>query len=440
MSFTLKENKQIGEKYYYKKHKSGLDVYVFPKDMGTSYAAFSTKFGSVDSVFETNAEIKCSAEGNVEIKENRKVSLPDGVAHFLEHKMFENSDGSDTFERYAKTGASANAYTTNNRTVYLFSAADNVYESLEILLGFVTDPYFTKETIAKEQGIIGQEIKMYDDHPDWQLYFGMLQGLYHNNPVRIDTAGTCETIAEITPQTLFDAYNTFYNLDNMVLVVCGKVDENEIEKVCDKMLKYKAAPTIKRIYPDEPQSVKSEIVTNKMSVAMPMFSVGIKDNICPMSGKELGKKRAVYAILLDLMFSKSAPFYTRLLDEELIDSGFSYEYEGHETFGYASLSGNSNNPKRVYEEIKKEIEYYKQKGFDKDAFERIKRANYAHLLRMFNSTDDIANEMTSAIFDGLDILEYPEMCASVTMEDVLKLLNTNFKSLTLSEIYPVDEE
>ena len=422
MSFTLKENKAIGEKYYYAKHKSGLDVYVFPKDMGTSYAAFATKFGSVDSVFTTDG---------------RKVTLPDGVAHFLEHKMFENSDGRDTFELYAKTGASANAYTSNNRTVYLFSAADNIYESLEILLGFVTDPYFTKETIAKEQGIIGQEIKMYDDNPDWQLYFGMLEGMYVNNPVKIDIAGTVETIAEITPNTLFDAYNTFYNLDNMVLVISGKVTPEEVEKVCDKMLSYKKAPAIERIYPEEPKQVNKEFVTRKMQVAMPMFSVGIKDNSCPMTGKELGKKRATYGILMDMMFSKSAPFYTRLMDEGLIDSGFSFAYEGHETFGYAELSGNSDEPRKVYEEIKKEIEHYKKNGLDKESFERIKRANYAHLLRLFNSTDDIANEMVSALFDGLDILDYPEICASVTFEDVTKLLCDGFEHFTLSEIYPL---
>lgn len=422
MEFTLKENKAIGEKYYCLKHKSGLSVYVFPKEMGTSYAAFATKFGSVDCRFKTDG---------------REVVLPDGVAHFLEHKMFENSDGRDTFELYAKTGASANAYTSNNRTVYLFSAADNIYESLEILLGFVTDPYFTKETIAKEQGIIGQEIKMYDDNPDWQLYFGMLEGLYVNNPVKIDIAGTVETIAQITPDTLFDAYNTFYDLDNMTLVVCGRVTPEEVERVCDKVLQYKKAPEIERIYPDEPKGVNKEIVTKKMPVSMPMFSVGIKDNTCPMTGKELGKKRAAYGILMDLMFSKSAPFYTRLMDEGLIDSGFSFAYEGHETFGYAELSGNSDRPEKVFEEIKKEVAYYKENGLDRDAFERIKRANFAHLLRMFNSTDDIANEMVSALFDGLDILDYPEICAGVTFEDVTKLLHENFCEFTLSEIHPL---
>ena len=425
MDFSVKENKAVGEKYYYKKHKSGLDIYVYPKEFGTSYAAFATKFGSCESEFVTDG---------------KKVTLPDGVAHFLEHKMFENPDGRDTFELYAKTGASANAYTSNNRTVYLFSAADNVYESLEILLGFVTEPYFTDKTVAKEQGIIGQEIKMYDDNPDWQLYFGMLNGLYVNNPVKIDIAGTVETIAEITPETLFDAYNTFYNLDNMALVVCGRVEKEKVEEICDKILKYTPAPKVERIYPQEPKEVSKATVTKKMQVATPIYSVGIKDNDVPKNGKALAKKKAEYEILLDLMFSKSAPFYTRMTKEGLMDSDFSIAYDGHETFGYCEMSGSAKNPKVVFEEIKKEAAHYRETGFDDESFERIKRARYASLLHMFNSTEEIANEMISAIFDGTDILDYPEICAEVTKADVEKRLREGFSedSFTLSEIYPLD--
>ena len=425
MEFAIKENKAVNEKYYYGKHKSGLDVYVYPKEFGTSYAAFATKFGSCEREF---------------VSDGKHVILPDGVAHFLEHKMFENPDGRDTFELYAKTGASANAYTTNNRTVYLFSAAQNVYESLEILLGFVTQPYFTDKTVAKEQGIIGQEIKMYDDNPDWQLYFGMLTGLYVNNPVRIDIAGTVETIAQITPQTLFDAYNTFYNLDNMALVVCGRVEKEKVEKICDKVLKFAPAPKTERIYPDEPSHVSESRITKKMQVATPIYSVGIKDNDCPCSGKALARKKAEYEILLDLMFSKSAPFYTRMTKASLMDSDFSIAYDGHETFGYCELSGSAKNPSVVFEEIKKEIAYYKDNGFDDESFERIKRARYASLLHMFNSTEEIANEMISAIFDGTDILDYPEICASVTKSDVEKRLRDWFSPdcFTLSEIYPLN--
>lgn len=425
MDFAVKENKAVAEKYYYKKHKSGLDIYVYPKEFGTSYAAFATKFGSCEREFVTNG---------------KHIVLPDGVAHFLEHKMFENPDGRDTFELYAKTGASANAYTSNNRTVYLFSAAENVYESLEILLGFVTEPFFTDKTVAKEQGIIGQEIKMYDDNPDWQLYFGMLTGLYVNNPVSIDIAGTVETIAQITPETLFDAYNTFYNLENMALVVCGRVEKEKVEEICDKILKYTPAPKTERIYPEEPLHVKSERVTKKMQVATPIYSVGIKDNDCPCSGKALAKKKAEYEILLDLMFSKSAPFYTRMTKAELMDSDFSIAYDGHETFGYCELSGSAKDPRVVFEEIKKEVAYYKEHGFDDESFERIKRARYASLLHMFNSTEEIANEMISALFDGTDILDYPEIGASVTKEDIEKRLREGFAedNFTLSEIYPLD--
>jgi len=425
MDFKVKENKAINEKYYYKKHKSGLDVYVYPKDFGTSYAAFATKFGSCEREFVTGG---------------KHVVLPDGVAHFLEHKMFENPDGRDTFELYAKTGASANAYTSNEKTVYLFSAADNVYESLEILLSFVTEPYFTDKTVEKEQGIIGQEIKMYDDNPGWQLYFGMLSGLYHNNPVRIDIAGTTETIAKITPEILFDAYNTFYNLENMVLVVCGRVECDKVEEICDKILKFKDAPKTERIYPDEPKNVKSSVVTKKMQVATPLFSVGIKDNDCPKSGRELAVKKAEYEILLDLMFSKSAPFFTKMTKSGIIDDDFSIAYDGHETFGYCELSGSAKEPKAAYEEIKKEIAHYKETGFDDESFERIKRARYASLLHIFNSTEDIANDMISALFDGSDILDYPEICAAVTKENVEKRLREGFfeDNFTLSEIYPLD--
>lgn len=424
MKYQLFENKNIGEKYFFFKHKSGLRVYVIPKDMSTAYAAFATKFGSVDNEF---------------LCDGKRITLPDGIAHFLEHKMFENEDGSDTFELYAKTGANANAYTSSDKTVYLFSASDNIYESLEILLSFVTKPYFTDKTVEKEMGIIGQEITMYDDHPGWQLYFGMLQGLYHNNPVRIDTAGTCETISHITPEKLFEAYNTFYNLENMVLCISGKVSPEEVEKVCDRVLEYKEMPKIERIYPSEPDFVKSEFVTKDMQVSCPLFSIGIKDNKCNVKGQELLKKRAQFDIIMDLIFGKSAPLYSRLLNEGLIDASFSYAYEGHETFAHCEISGESKDPRKVYELVKSEIERYKREGFDRDDFERIKRANYAHVLRLFNSTDDIAGEMVGCVFEDTNILDYPKVFEEVTFEDVTKRLSESFEDnfFTLSQINPV---
>ncbi len=422
MAFEVRTNAAIDESIYYKKHKSGLDVYIVPKKMSTSYALFGTKFGSIDNKF---------------ICDGREIVLPDGIAHFLEHKMFENEDGTDTFARYAKTGASANAYTTFERTCYLFSATENFYESLEILLDFVTHPYFTKETVEKEQGIIGQEIRMYDDNPGWQLYFGMLTGLYHNNTVRIDTAGTTETIAEITPELLFDAYNAFYNLDNMALCICGDVNADEVDKVCDKVLKYVKAPEIKRIYPDEPDGIYKEFVTKKLEVAMPMFACGIKDNKHE-TGEALARKQAEYDILLDIMFGKSSTFYTRLYEQGLIDSSFSFGYEASETFAHCEISGSSDKPEEVYELIKKEIADFKKNGINKDTFERLKRASYASSLCAFNSTEDVANDLMVHVFTGYDMLKYPELIAGITYEDICERLKNGFadNAFVLSTIYP----
>jgi len=423
-NFILKENKAIDEKYYYTKHKSGLPVYVIPKNHGTGYAVFGTNFGSVDNHYKNG---------------DKEIVLPDGIAHFLEHKLFENEDGIDTFKKYAEYGASANAYTSSDKTVYLFSATENMMESLEILLDFVTHPYFTKETVDKEQGIIGQEIRMYDDNPNWRLYFNMLTALYHSHPARIDTAGTVETIAQITPETLYDAYNTFYNLNNMALCVCADVNPDDVLAVCDKVLKQAPEISPERIFPEEPETVFQKEITQKLSVSMPMFSVGIKDIHQPCAGKELSKKQAEYEIILELLFGKASQFYTRLYEAGLINSAFAATYEAHTNFGFCEIAGYSNDPDKVYSEMLAEIERYKKTGFDPDDFERVKRIFYAANIRVFNSTDDIANEFISYLFHGFDMLEYPEVIASVTPEDVNRRFNEDFVEdrMVLSKILPL---
>ena len=421
-----KENKEIGEKYYYLQHKSGLDVYVVPKKMSTSYAIFGTKFGSIDNRF---------------VLDGKEIVLPDGIAHFLEHKMFEQEDGTDAFLRFAKTGANANAYTTFERTCYLFSATSKFYESLEILLDFVSHPFFTDATVQKEMGIIGQEIRMYDDNPGWQLYFGMLTGLYHANTVRIDTAGTTETIAEITPELLHTAYRAFYNPHNMLLCVCGDMDPEKVEEICDKLLPVSEKPDVKRLYPDEPAGIYKEFISKKLEVSMPMFAVGVKDNAVPISGDALAKKQAAYDILLDMIFGKSSPFYTRLYEAGLIDSSFSYEYECSEAFGHAAVSGSSNEPEKVYAAVKEEIKRYQSEGLDRAVFDRLHRASYAQTLRAFNSTEDIAGDLLVYRFEGIDLLDYPKIVASVTFEDVCTLLHDAFgeNDFVLSTVQPLDK-
>ena len=424
--FKLFENKAIDEKYYYKKHESGLSVYVIPKNHGTAFAVFGTNFGSVDNRF-------C-----IDGKEH---TLPDGIAHFLEHKLFENEDGIDTFKKYAQYGASANAYTSSDKTIYLFSATENIPESLEILLDFVTHPYFTDETVKKEQGIIGQEIRMYDDNPGWRLYFNTLTALYHNHPARIDIAGTVESIAKITPETLYLAYNTFYNLNNMALCVCGNIDPERVLEVCDKLLKEKA-PEISpvRILPDEPENVAQKEISQKLRVSMPLFCVGVKDTDQPKESVSLAKKQAEMDIILELLFGKSGDFYNSLYESGLINSAFSASYEGHVSFGFCEISGYSNEPDKVYEKILERIEEVKRTGFDKDDFERVKRVFYASNIRSFNSTDDIANGFISCLFKGYDMLSYPEYISSVTLSDIERRFTDTFveSKIVLSKILPLD--
>ena len=234
---------------------SGLTVLVRPMPgYSGTHVIYATRFGSIDRDFCLNGQT---------------VHLPAGVAHFLEHKMFEDEDG-DAFAKYAKTGANANAFTSFDRTCYLFTATQQLDESLDVLLGMVGHPYFTEQTIAKEQGIIGQEIKMYDDSPDWRLITGLFECLYHSHPIRSDIAGTVESIAKITPDYLYQCYRTFYNLHNMVLCVAGRFDVQKVLELCDRLLIPSKPQRIERIFQPEPPEIVRPRVEEKLSVAMPM--------------------------------------------------------------------------------------------------------------------------------------------------------------------------
>lgn len=428
MSYILKENKRINEKYYYFKHKSGLDVYVIPKELGTYYALFGTKYGSIDRTFKR--------EGDKDF-----ITVPDGIAHFLEHKLFENEDGVDTFARYAKYGASANAYTSSDKTAYLFSCTENFDESLEILLDFVSNPYFTKETVEKEQGIIGQEIRMYEDNPNWRVYFNLLRALYHNHTVRIDTAGTVESISKITPEILYNCYNTFYNPGNMVLCVSGKVTPEQVERICDKVLNEGTPAEILRKYEDEPSSVCSRINTEKLEVAFPLFSIGIKDNDVPMRGEALMKKQAEHEIILEKIFSKSGDFYNRLYSEGLINNKFSCGYERGISFAFSDVSGESRDPERLLSEVEKELDAY-MKDFDslftENDFETVKRVVYSKNVQDWGSTEEIANSFMDFYFMDGNMLDYPDIVASVTLEDVKARFISSYKSefIAMSVILP----
>lgn len=401
--------RRVGDHYYKYSHPTGLTIYLYPKESGnTTYAIFGTKYGSIDNCFRRSDEPGPEA-------------VPEGIAHYLEHKLFESEDG-DAFARFAQTGASANAYTSFESTCYLFSCTERFYESLEILLDFVQSPYFTKETVAKEQGIIGQEIKMYDDDPQWRVMFNYLRSMYHTHPIRLDIAGTVESIAKITPEYLYRCYNTFYNLHNMALVVVGRFDREKVMALCDKRLKPCAPVHVERVFPAEPEAVLRPQIEERLAVALPLFQFGFKgEGSAPRSEQDL----AAMEILLEVLASESSPLFRRLLDSGLVnESSFSYEY--FEGAGYATVmfGGESRDPEAVAEAITQEAARLAREGIPQDAFERAKRALYGENISALNSAASIANGILSLSLKGRELFTYIDALASVTLADVAKKLQS----------------
>lgn len=405
MNTKVIESSRVNEKYFEIDHKSGLKIFVYPKeDYSSTYAIFGTKYGSINNAFSLDdGEIK---------------KVPDGIAHYLEHKLFESED-LDAFARYAKTGANANAYTSFDKTCYLFSCTENFKESLEILLDFVTSPYFTKETVEKEQGIIGQEIKMYDDSPSWVVLFNMLDKMYENHPVKIDIAGTVESIAKITPEYLYECYNTFYNLNNMVLCCAGNVSVEEVIDICDKTLKVSEKHKIENFFEKESDNVTKSFVEQKMMVALPLFCLGFKEKAKKRTDKEI----ACIEILLSMLSSTNSKLYRELLDEGLINSSFSYEFFEGEGFSSIMFSGESRNAKEVEKKIKEYIICAKQNGLDKDEFEISKKSLYGDAVAAINSVESIANNIVDSYFNNRNIFKYIDSLAEVTFEDINNTLN-----------------
>ncbi len=421
----LRENKKLNEKYYYVKHSSGLDIYVFPKSFTTTYAVFATKYGSVDRQFRVGGE------------ENDTI-IPDGLAHFMEHKLFENEDGTDTFSRYAAFGGSANAYTSFEKTAYLFYATDNFKENLEVLLDFVRHPYFTAETVAKEQGIIGQEIKMYDDLPSWRVYFNLLSALYQNHPIKIDIAGTVDSIAEITPEILHKTYKCFYNLSNMVLCISGNVEMDDVLEVADKVLDVPDEKiNITRITPVEPDEIAKEKIVQALDVALPLYHIGLKLKH-PETAEEKYRFFVETNILLTLLFDESSDFYGKLYDEGLINGKFGASYEAFRDIALVCISGSGETPDKVFDEIKKEIEARKENFFTEEEFERAKKALYAAQLSCFDGTEQIVSTFLSLVFEGMDLLDLADYIAATTYEDVKKCFDKNFRTdrMAISVIEP----
>ena len=429
MQLQVKKSEITGETLYYGTHSSGLGIYIIPKkDYSQNYAIFGTRYGSVDSSF--------IVPGETELTE-----VPDGIAHYLEHKMFDQPDGSNVFDKFSKYGANANAFTSFNMTAYLFNATSNVEENLETLLDYVQSPYYTPETVQKEQGIIGQEINMYDDNGGWKVFFNFLGCLYNNHPVKKEIAGTVESISHITADYLYKCYNTFYNLSNMSIVVVGDVEPERILKVIENGIK-KNEPfneEIKRIYPSEPDTVHSHYAEQKLSVAMPMFMMGFKDTDTGYDGKKLLKKNIELNILLQMLCGKSSRLYRSLYEQGLITPSYSVDYTMQPDYGFTSVDGESNDPKKVYEMLLDEIDRVRSEGLNEDDFNRIKKVIWGKYIKTMNDVEDYAGMYMQLLFMGIDYLDYYEVYKTVTFEDIKSRFDKHFirDNAALSVIWPV---
>lgn len=396
-------SKRLGEKYYEIDHSSGLKMIVYPKEnYSSSFVIFGTKYGSIDNVFRLNDDTEFT-------------EVPEGIAHFLEHKLFE-SEELDAFERYSKTGASANAYTSFDRTCYLFSCTNRLKDNLEILMDFVTHPYFTEETVLKEQGIIGQEIKMTQDDPNWALLFSLLGAMYKRHPVQIEIAGTVESISHITADLLYKCYNTFYNFQNMVFCAVGNVDVDTVLDVADRVLEKRPSVRIERKFFEEPAQVNAAYVESEMAVASPLFALGFKENIA--TPERDAKELIISQMLIELICGSTTKLYNDMLNEGLINRSFSAEY----FFGYGysanMFSGESEKPQEVADRIKAEIVRLQRDGVSEEDFERVRRMQYGRMLMAFNDIDDIGNDVVASYFAGESVFDDAEILSELTLDEL----------------------
>ncbi|WP_100373145.1 EF-P 5-aminopentanol modification-associated protein YfmH [Bacillus sp. FJAT-45037] len=408
--------KQLDETLYHEKLDNGLDVYILPKEgFNKTYATFTTKYGSIDNKFTP-------------LGGKDPLHVPDGIAHFLEHKMFEDENG-DVFQDFSKQGASANAFTSFTRTAYLFSSTSNVEQNLETLMNFVQHPYFTEESVEKEKGIIGQEITMYDDNPDWRAYFGVIENMFVHHPVKLDIAGTIESISNVTKDLLYTCYETFYHPNNMLLFIIGPVNPEEMmQQVRENQEKksFSKPKDIERFFDEEPMKVATEKNVIRMPVHTPKCLVGFKESNPTRQGEELLKRELSMNILLDLMFGQSSSNYQKLHEDGLIDDSFSFDYSAEEGFGFTILGGDTNKPDELADAIKEMVTTFKQSDLDEQMVRRAVKKKIGSFLRSLNSPEYIANQFTRYEFNKMNLFDVVPVLETITADHLKNVLNEHF--------------
>ena len=420
------EYEQINETLYHEVLPNGLTVYLLPKnDYHKTYGLFSTNYGSIDNEF-------------IPYGEKEKVKVPDGIAHFLEHKLFEKEDG-DVFQLFGKQGASANAFTSFTKTSYLFSTTDQVEKNLTTLIDFVQAPYFTEETVNKEKGIIGQEIQMYEDDPNWRMFFGILNNLYPTHPLHIDIAGTVESIDKITAQDLYTCYWTFYQPSNMVLFVVGKMEPEKLMKLIRENQEAKNFPPKQEIVRYFPENTKEIIKQSALEAAITRdkFVLGIKGlDTLPQEGTELLRYKTAINLLFQMILGNTSRNYLAMYNQGIIDDSFGFEFSLDREFHFADFSGDTDEPEKAAEKVKEII-----LGFADDPevsetnLDLLKKKMLGQYFQSLNSIEYIANQFTQSLFGDRTLFDLPEIIDSIQMKDVLAAGEAFISEEAFSEFY-----
>lgn len=419
------ENKKINEKLYIEKLENGLTVMVVPKPgVKKKYIIWGTNYGSIDNKFIVPGEENIT-------------EVPDGVAHFLEHKMFEQEGKPNSLDVLSSLGVNANAYTTNDHTAYLYECTENFYEALDEFMDYVQHPYFTDENVEKEKGIIIQEINMYQDYPEYILYMNAIKAMYKESPVRIDIAGTEETVRKIDKDILYKCYNTFYNPSNMAMVITGNFEpEKIIEEVKSRLIDKKGTSEIKRIYPEEPKEIMQKSIETKMDISMPLFMIAFKQS--EKLSKDIIKKTIGIEIILNILVGKSSNLYKKLYSEGIISAEMGFDYECTRNYGHLIIQGQTTDPTVVVNSFKNELEKLKKEGLNEEDFMRTKKSIYGSYIKIFNNVQEISTMFLADYFKGVNSLDYLEEYKTVTKEYTEELIKNMFNEdkMVISTVLP----
>lgn len=420
---TVREYPQLLERCVEEKLENGLTVRVVPKTgFSRAYAFFATNYGSNDTRFLLDGQWKTS---------------PDGVAHYLEHKMFDMPDG-DAMYAFAKYGANPNAFTSYALTAYYFDCTEHFEENLRILLRFVSTPYFTEQSVEKERGIIAQEIKMYLDSASSQVYENLFAALYHVHPVRVPIAGSVESIQAIDTATLYDCYRAFYDMSNMMLCVVGDVEPERVLALAREILPEGHGTVSARDYGGaEPMQPVRARVEQRMEIAMPTFAWGMKCRPCAPRENTM-RYEALGDFAAELLAGESTALYRSLYERGWIDSDFSVGFESMRGMGALVASGDSMEPDRVRDAIVEHAAHLLREGIDEQHFLRLKRAAIGRRVRDLDSFESICYRLCAYHFDGVDYFDFPQIYESLDSAQVLRFLQENFDPAhsAMSVIYP----